>query len=149
MQIIIKKKNCRLTKEIEDYAVEKIGGISRIGQIFKKDAKKGGRVPKKGKDLIEVFVEAGKENLHHKKGPVFMVEAQIFLPGRKIMARTKAEDIKVAINELKEEIERELKQYTKKKIAVSRRSQREVKKEFHLAPGARFYRKGRIREEGL
>jgi ribosome-associated translation inhibitor RaiA len=59
------------------------------------------------------------------------------------------EDLKLAICEVKDELQRELKQYKEKLAAQTKRRARVLKKELKLAPQARFYKKGRIREEGL
>jgi len=70
-------------------------------------------------------------------------------------------DLKLAITEVKDELQRELKQYKEKLTAQTKRRARVLKKELKLSPSARlnfeknlggqarFYRKGRIREEGI
>jgi len=55
----------------------------------------------------------------------------------------------LAIDEVKDELQQELKKYKEKMLAKRKRTQRNIKKDLHLSSRARFFRKGRIREEGI
>ena len=55
----------------------------------------------------------------------------------------------MAINEVKDELQREIKEYKEKMIAEMKRRARVAIKELKISPQVRFYRKGRIREEGV
>jgi ribosome-associated translation inhibitor RaiA len=87
--------------------------------------------------------------LHHQKGPVFWAECQMRFPKRSLRSTAQSENLKTAINEVKDELQRQLKQYKNKLTAKRKRGARVLKKEIRLSSQARFYRKGRIREEGI
>ena len=107
----------------------------------------------KGKPRVEAWVEIGKESLHHRKGPVFWAECQMRFPRRSLRSTACSKDLRIAITEVKDELQRQLKQYKlkifTKTSALTKRRARVLKKSLRLAPQARFWRKGRIREEGI
>ena len=140
MKIIIKTKNIELTKAIEDFINNKIGSLSKFIKILQEEK------IEKGKPLGQFFVEIEKETRHHKKGPYFRTEAQVNLPGRTLRVEAKGEDLKLAIVEVKDEIQQEIKKYKLRKIDLERRGARSIKKALHIIPAARFRRKN-IKEE--
>jgi ribosome-associated translation inhibitor RaiA len=153
MKIVIKTKNLKLTRALENFIEEKINDLEKFlpPTIFG-----GGQSEKyfdsfygKGKPRAEAWVEIGKETRHHKKGPYFWAECQMRFPKRSLRSIARAEDLKLAITEVKDELQRESKQYKEKFRAETKRGARVLKKELKLSPLARFYRKGRIREEGV
>ena len=93
-------------------------------------------------------MEIGKETLHHQKGKVFRTECQMRLPGKSLRSEAISKNLKQAITEVKNELQRELRQHKEKILTLTKRRARFLKKELKLTKGARFYRKGRIREEG-
>lgn len=132
MKIIIKTKDIELTEAIEYFINDKIGSLSKFIKILQEEK------TEKGKPLGQFFVEVEKETRHHKKGPYFRAEAQVSLPGRILRAEAKGEDLKMAIIEVKDEMQQEIKKYKLKKIDLERRGQRSIKKKFHINPDARF-----------
>lgn len=158
MKIIIKTKNLKLNRALEDFIQEKINDLEKFSKIlYDKEkyffspaqiSKKLG-VGKGGKPKVEAWVEIGKTTLHHRKGPIFWAECQMRFPGRSLRSTARSKDLRLAITEVKDELQRQLKQYRNKLIAQTKRRQRRFKKELRLAPQARFWRKGRIREEGI
>lgn len=140
MKITINATSIELTKDLESFINEKVKLLDKF-----LDIKKG----EKRKTLDEVSVEIKKISDHHEKGKVFKAELQIHLPGKTLYAESTTSNLKLSISEAKEELQREIKRYKLKKISVRRRREREVKKETNLAPQARTYRKGRIRDEGI
>ena len=141
MKIIIKSKNIKITKELEEYINEKISPIEKLINLPENEEKK--------KTLKEIIVEVKKETKHHKKGFLLKTELRIHLPGKTIYVESVTENLNLSINEAKRELEREIKKYKNKKISVEKREGRKAKKDIKLAPESRMYRKGRIREEGL
>ena len=135
MEIIIKTKNLKLTKILKEYINGKINSLERF--------------LKEGNFLLKARVEIEKTTLHHKKWPFFRTECQMQLSGKEIRTESVSENLYSTINEVKDELQREFKNYRKKLIAKTKRGARVLKKEIHLSPQARFYRKGRIREEGI
>ena len=148
MKIVIKAQNIELTKGLKNFIEEKINFLEK----FAEDLYSGeyyNHLFGKGKPRIEAWLEIGKETLHHKKGPFFRAECQMRFPGKSIRSTASAENLKLAINEIKDELQRELKEYKEKIVAREKRRTRILKKELKISPIARFYRKGRIREEGV
>ena len=134
VKIIIRTKNLKLIPSLEEYINKKINSLERFFQNSLE---------------AEFKVEIKKTTQHHRKGKVFQTLAQIRLPGKIIGAESLSQDLRLAIDEVKDELQQELKKYKEKMLAKRKRVQRNVKKSLHLSPKARFFRKGRIREEGI
>ena len=135
MKLNIKAINLKLSPSIRNYIEEKIGGLEKFIQKVKTKP-------------LEAWVEIKRITKHHRKGNVFEIEVQIRLPGRSVRAKSVKNDLHLAIDEAKDELQRELKQYSRKQISKYMRGARAIKKLFHLSFASRFFRKGRIREEG-
>lgn len=148
MKIVIKTKNIRLSQSLRDFIEEKIRSLEKFSRIFYTE-QYFNHFFSKGKPRIEAWLEIGKESLHHKKGPIFWAECQMRFPKKSLRSTAWAEDLKLAISEVKDELQRELKQYKERLSSLTKRRARVLKKELKLSPSARFYRKGRIREEGV
>lgn len=148
MKIVIKTKNLKLNQELSDFIEEKINSLEKFLRIFQTE-KYYNHFFKKGKPRVEAWIEIGKITRHHQKGPYFWAECQMRFPGKSIRSTAESENLKLAITEVKDELQRELKQYKEKLTSLSKRRQRVLKKFLHLSPQARFFRKGRIREEGI
>jgi ribosome-associated translation inhibitor RaiA len=73
------------------------------------------------------------------------------LPGKSLRSEACSGDLRLAITEVKDELQRQLKQYKNKITAKTKRGQRKRKKSLHLSSLAKFQiKKGqRIREEGI
>lgn len=147
MKIVIKATNFKLDQELKDYIQEKIEGLERFLKIFQDEKYYNGFFTK-GKPRVEAWVEVGRTTLHHRKGSIFRAEVQMHLPDKSVRAEAEAEDLKLAIVQVKDELQRELKKYKGKAEAVSKRKARFFKKLLHLSPLARFRKRGRIRDEG-
>ena len=149
MKIIIRTKNLKLTSALRQYLKEKINSLDKFAKIFQEKEKYFNGFYGKGKPRVEAWVEISKTTQHHQKGPYFRAEIQMRLPRKSLRATAKEKNLKLAIVQIKDELQRQLKQYKNKLESLTKRRQRTLKKEFHLSPQARFYRKGRIREEGI
>lgn len=153
MKIVIKTKNLKLNQALRQYIREKINSLEKFLKILYDKEKYFNSFYKKGKPRVEAWVEIGKTTLHHQKGRVFRAECQMRLPGKSVRATAQRKDLRLAIDEVKDELQREIKKYKNKLIAQTKRSQRRLKKILHLAPSARFKkrkrRRIRIREEGI
>jgi len=148
MKINILTKNIKLTPALKDFIEEKINPLEKFAKILYTE-KYVNHFFGKGKPRVEAWIEIGKETLHHKKGPFFWAECQLRFPKRSIRVVAKREDLKLAITEVKDELQRELKEYKEKIMAKEKRGTRIFKKGLKLSPRARFYRRGRMREEGI
>ncbi len=147
MKINIKTKNISLTPAIKVFIEKKIGSVEKFIKILYNG---NYQTPSgKLKALPEAWVEIGKETRHHRKGPFFRAECQIRFGGKSVRAEAVSQKLRIAITEVKDELQRELKKQKEKVISKRKRKSRVLKKELKVSPKARFYRKGRIREEGL
>ena len=150
MKIVIKATNLELDWELRDYIEEKISSLEKFAEVFQSKNYYNGFFFK-GKPRVEVWIEIGKTTRHHQKGDIFRAEAQMRFPGKSIRAESERDDLKLAITEVKDELQRELKQYKGKTEAVTKRKARVFKKLLRLSPFARFKKRkgGRTREEGI
>jgi putative sigma-54 modulation protein len=98
MQIDIKGTNMELTQAIKDYVNDKIGGLEKFFD-----------------QILEARVEVGLTTKHHQKGNIFRAEANLEVPQKHIIrAEAEKEDLYMAINEVKEELQIQLKKYKEK-----------------------------------
>lgn len=94
MKISIKGTKIDLTDAIKDSVNEKIGNLSKYFD-----------------NILEAHVEVGKTTNHHQKGEVFFCEADLRVPGKVLRSREEKKDLYMAINEVKNVLQREIKQY--------------------------------------
>lgn len=113
MQIIIKGTKIELTKTLKDFVEEKVKDLEKFFEFkIKQDFE------------VKAFVEIGKTSERHRKGDIFFAECQIFLPGNGVRAVAEREDLKLAICEVKDELQVQLKKYKeiqKEKIIKEKR----------------------------
>jgi len=150
MKIVIKATNIELNQALKDYIEEKINDLERFLEVFEEETYYNGFFGK-GKPRVEAWVEVGRTTFHHQKGQVFRAEVQMHLPKKSIRAEAIADDLKLAVVEVKDELQRQLKKYKNKISVKEKRRTRIFKRLLHLSPLARFRkRKGeRTREEGI
>jgi ribosomal subunit interface protein len=99
MKIDIKGTNMELTQAIKDYVNDKISGLEKFFD-----------------NIIEARVEVGKTANHHQKGNVFRAEVNLEVPEKHILrAEAEREDLYMAINEVKDELQRQIKKFKEKK----------------------------------
>jgi len=120
MKIVIKATNIKLTSALRQYIEEKINSLEKFLEI------------------VKVWVEVGKETRHHRKGPFFRAECQMRLPKKSIRSVAVKEDLRLAVDEVKDELQRELKEYKKKMMAKIKRGARVHKKSLKLHPAAKI-----------
>lgn len=147
MKINIKATNLDLTPAIREYIEEKVGGLEKFLTPKSIDWE-----PEVGRPTVEAFVEISRTTKHHHKGPVYRAEINVPMPGQRKVLRAEAEqwDIRVAIDQIKDEIQIELKKYNQSQSAKFKRGSRMIKNLLRFSPLSWF--KGeeeeRIREEG-
>jgi len=124
MRVIIKTKNIELTDSLEDLINKRFMGLSKLISVFHEEE----ALINKGKTLAEVFFEVEKIT-HHRKGDVFSAEAEVHLPGKKLMAKSHGDDLKKVITEVRNELEGEIKKHKAKVIDLPRRKYRKAKQE--------------------
>lgn len=109
MKMHIKATNFTLTPAIDDLITEKIGGLEKY-------------VPQlEEKGVLECWVEVGKTTKHHQKGDVFRAEADMRLPGKIIRAEAEKKTLIMAVAEVKDELQKQIKTYKGKFQAKDKR----------------------------
>jgi len=113
MNTNIKATNMELTSAINDYVNKRLSGVGK----FVKD-----------KDGMIAFVEVAKTTNHHNKGDVFRAEFNIEIAGTKFYAFSEKEDLYKAIDDVKEEIVRQITNSKERKQTLFKRGATSVKK---------------------
>lgn len=133
MKINIKATNLDLTPTIRNYVEKKIGELDKFVQKVGQKHRS-----KRGKAVYEAWVEVERTTFHHRKGDVFRAEVQIRLPGKDVRADSRKEDLHLAIDEVKDELQRQLKKYIGKQRTTQRKGARKFKKIIRSALKFRF-----------
>lgn len=116
MKITIKGTNIELTDSVYQYIHKKIESLDKFVQNVGEDAQRGN-------PPIECWVEVERTTRHHKTGDIFRAEAQIRLPGASsVRAEATKWDMHQAIDEVKDELQQQLKRYKGKMISQRRKT---------------------------
>jgi len=99
MEISIKTKNITLNSPLEVFIQDKIGSLDKF--LSEKNL------------LAEV--EISKTTKHHNKGDVFRAELQIELPQKLLRAESTMEDLRMAIVDVKDKFQVQIKKYNETK----------------------------------
>lgn len=102
MKIEINSKNIKLDDALIIWVEKKIGGLEKF-------------LKRIDLNTVEIRVEIGKPSKHHHKGLVWYAEANLKLPRKLLRATSNALDLRTAINQVKDELQRQIKRYLKKK----------------------------------
>jgi len=98
MKISIMGTNMELTEAIKDYVNEKIGGLEKFYD-----------------NILEARVDVGITTKHHQKGNIFRAEVNLEVPQKHVLrAAAEREDLYMAINEVKNDLQRQIKKYKEK-----------------------------------
>jgi len=97
----------------------------------------------------QVTIEVGRDTFHHKKGDVWFAEVSGQTSFGFIRVRQEAGEIHEAIDLVEEELHSQISRSKGKLIARADRAARRIKNMMRLSRLARFFRRGRIRDEGL
>lgn len=104
MQITITGRKIDLTPAIEEYINKKINGLDKFYN-----------------QIIRAHVVVGVESKHHLKGQIFLAECKLEIPGNDIFISKTKEDLYAAVDELREQLERELKKHKVKEREKNKR----------------------------
>ena len=137
MRVNIRQKNIEVTPALREYIEEK---IIRVAEKFLQALA--------STDLPILDVEVERTTAHHRKGEVYRVAAKLCGGNQCFYATARHGDVRAACDLLEEELEREMYGRKNRITAMFRRGARVFKKNMRLDPAARFWRKGRIRDEG-
>jgi ribosomal subunit interface protein len=98
MHFDIKATNIKLTEGI-------------LAHVEKKLAPLGAKLKRFGEG-VKIDVEVGLTSRHHSKGDIFRAEINVSVPPKKrLRATAKGEDLYVAVNEVKREMDRQIKDH--------------------------------------
>lgn len=137
MRVNIRQKNIEVTPILREYIEEK---IIRVAEKFLHK-----QAPA---DLPILDVEVERTTGHHRKGEIYRVAAKLCGGKQCFYAHARSTDVRAACDLLEEELEREMYGRKNRITAIFRRGARVFKKNIRFDPAARFWRKGRIRDEG-
>ncbi len=114
MQINIKGTGMELTGAVKDYIEKRLASIEKYVKN------------ENGEAVAEV--EVGKMTEHHKKGEWFKAEVNLRANGELIRAVSNESDLYAAIDDAKDQLERQLTGTKDKKLTLYKRGARSVKK---------------------
>lgn len=127
MKINIKSTNIELTESLKEWTNKKLGEIDLFLGDFASESIESGQ-----REKAEIWVEIGKITRHHRKGEIFRAEAQLYLPKKKIRVEATSQDLRTAINIVKDELQRSIKRYKGKRIDKARKWARKFKETMRI-----------------
>ena len=98
VKINIQSSNLDLTPALAEYIEKKIGGLEKFLKRFEADS-------------VLVEVDVGRSTRHHRHGRVYYVDVNLLIPGGTIRAAHDDEDVRKAIDAVKEKLQREIKKF--------------------------------------
>jgi|SRR3989338_7328134 len=110
----IKATNIELTPAISDYCENKFSAFERF-------------VPADDPSSAMCDIEVGKTTHHHKSGEVFRAEVNLNISGKKFYAFSEKDDLYAAIDEVKDEIIRQITADKDKSMTLMKRGALKVK----------------------
>ncbi len=113
MKINTKSTSITLTPDITNYLDKKLEGLKKF--IDPQDP------------AVMIDVELGKTTRHHQTGDIFRAEINIFAPQKTFRAEAESSDLYSAIDELKDQIQNELRSDKKKTLHFVRKSGQKLK----------------------
>jgi ribosomal subunit interface protein len=102
MKINIKTTGISLTPALRIYIQDKLGTLSKFVKRFE-----AGGQP-------EMWLEIARITKHHYKGPVFRAEADLRLPKKILRAEHREENVRAAIDLLRNKLRLEIEKYKTK-----------------------------------
>jgi len=108
MKIKITTTNIELTSAIESYVEEKIRSVEKFA------------IPHENEDPV-ADVEIGKTTNHHQSGDVFAAEVNMRVRGKHFRATSEKSDLYAAIDDMRNELVRELSSHKDKTRTLVRR----------------------------
>lgn len=108
MQIKIKTTNIELTSALSAYVEEKINSVEKFA-------------PPHADEVLLANVEIGKTTKHHNAGEVYCAEVNITVRGKGYRAVSEKADLYAAIDDVRDEIARELNSSKERSRTLMRR----------------------------
>jgi len=113
MKILISTKNISLDDALDVFIQDKIGGLEKFLKDPTETRLRTG--PSRRNDLIEARVEIGKPSKHHRSGRVYYAEVNLKMGGKLLRATCQHEDLRNAIVDVKDELQRQMKKFKEKR----------------------------------
>lgn len=137
MRVTIRKKNLEITPALAEYIEKKI--LKPLKKFLKEVVER---------DFPILDLEVERTTMHHHKGGVYRVEANLSLGKKFFRAEATDQDAYAACDFVEKELEREL--ATEKGRVRSRalREERKIKKDLHLYSAAATNHKDSILDDG-
>lgn len=104
MKIILSGKNIKLNESLKVFVEDRIGGLEKL----------------LGKGPVEARVEIGLPSKHHRSGKIFYAEVNLKVGGQLLRATCQHEDLRNAIVDVKNELQRQIKKFKNKRKDLSR-----------------------------
>ena len=108
MKINILYKNITPDEPLKVFIEDKIGGLEKF----------------LGQGLVEARVEIGLPSKHHRSGRIYYAEVNLKIGGKLLRATCQHEDLRNAIVDVKNELQRQLRKFKDKKRDLSRKSRK-------------------------
>jgi len=90
------------------------------------------------KNLIDASVEFRKTVGGQKQGNIFEARVNLNIPGKFFRSEVRGDNLYSLIDDVKEELEDEIRKYKTKKATLFKRGARSIKKIYSVSPLARF-----------
>jgi ribosomal subunit interface protein len=113
MNINTKVTNMELTDSVKDYVYKKLEGLEIL--VDSDDSEAQGQV------------ELGKTTNHHKQGDIFRAEINLTYNGKQVRAVSETEDLYNSIDQMRDEVFREVKKQKGRERSLVRRGGKRVK----------------------
>ncbi len=117
MKINFQAKNIEITEAIHDYAEKR---VTNLGKLLSEIEERDGEVI--------VLFSVSKTTHHHKGGEVFHADCSINIKGKKFYSSVVRQDLYEAIDEVKENLFREISRNKDRKQTLFKRGATSVKK---------------------
>lgn len=128
MKIIFKSKDLEITDTIRSYTEKKISTLEKFLKNF-------------NQEIILAEIELGRTTWHHKSGEIFRAEINLSIDGEVFRAESEQDDLYASIDEVRDDLEQEIKKFKAKRDTIFIRGARSIKKHFRISPLARFKKK--------
>ena len=106
MNINIYGKNITLDEALKVFVEDRIGGLEKF----------------LGQGPVEARVEIGLPSKHHRSGRIYYAEVNLRTGGKLLRATCQHEDLRNAIVDVKNELQKQIKKFKDKKKDLSRES---------------------------
>ena len=113
MRISIKATNIELTDSLREYVNARLESVKKLTTV--------------ADESLHAAVEIGKTTQHHKQGDVFRAEVNFHIAHQMIRAVAVKDDLYAAIDEMKDELARELATYKDKERTLFNRGAANLK----------------------